>query len=243
MHTDTHIYHHGEQALHGYLAVESQDKNPRPAVLVVHDWSGRNEFACQKAELLASLGYVGFAVDMYGEAALGESVAEKQALMQPILGDRRLLRDRMSAALDALMGMPMVDKHRIAVIGFCFGGLCALDLARTGAPIAGAVSFHGILAKPEALPNLPIKAKILVLHGYDDPMVSPNDVNEFCKEMTLAKVDWQVAMYGHTQHAFMNPAAHDKALGTVYNAQTESRAWALMRYFLQELFSSPSHAN
>jgi len=237
MHASNYVYHDGEQELYGYLAYDEPKDKPRPAVLVVHDWTGRNDFACQKAELLAEMGYIGFAADMYGLGRLGETVDEKQALMQPLVNDRRLLRGRINAALDALVGMAEVDNQRIAVIGFCFGGLCALDLARSGANIAGVVSFHGLLNKPKELANHAIKARVLVLHGYDDPMVPPEQVNAFCKEMTEAKVDWQVHMYGHTQHAFTNPNAHDKNLGTIYNPKAEHRSWRAMTDFLQELFA------
>ncbi|CDZ76540.1 putative dienelactone hydrolase [Legionella massiliensis] len=235
MHTSNYLYHHGEQELHGFLAYDDSHDRPRPAVLVVHDWSGRNDFACEKAEMLAEMGYLGFAVDMYGHGRIGASTHEKTGLMEPLANDRRMLRERIRAAFDALVAMPEVDINRIAVIGFCFGGLCALDLARSGAEIKAVVSFHGLLGKPKQLPNHTIHAKILALHGYDDPMVRPADVNEFCLEMTEAKVDWQMHIYGHTQHAFSNPHAHDTQLGTVYNAKAERRALQAMTNFLHEV--------
>lgn len=236
MHSSNYVYHHGEQELYGYLAYDDQTIKPRPAVLVIHDWTGRNDFACQKAELLAEMGYVGFAVDMYRFGRQGKSVDEKQALMTPLMNDRRLLRDRIQAGLDAVVTMDEVDNKRIAVIGFCFGGLCALDLARSGADITGVISFHGLLNKPEGISQQSIKAKILALHGYDDPMVLPEQMAAFCQEMTEANVDWQVHMYGHTKHAFTNPQAHDESLGTVYNAKAERRSWQAMADFLQEIF-------
>lgn len=235
MHTANYIYQHDEQSLTGFLAYGEQIATPRPAVLVVHDWSGRNELACQKALMLAQLGYVGFAVDMYGEGRIGETNDEKKALMQPLLNDRHFLQARIRAAFDALCTLDYVDKQRIAVIGFCFGGLCALDLARSGADLVGAVSFHGLLNAPAKPANKPIKAKLLVLHGYDDPMIKPVDVNDFCREMTDAGVDWQVIMYGHTQHGFTNPQAHDKQLGTMFNSQTAQRSFQAMRNFLAEI--------
>ncbi|WP_133128901.1 dienelactone hydrolase family protein [Legionella nagasakiensis] len=236
MHSSNYVYYHGEQELHGYLAYDNQTTKPRPAVLVIHDWTGRNEFACQKAEQLANMGYIGFAIDLYGLGRQGKSIEEKKALMEPLANDRLLLRDRIQAGLDALITMAEADHKRIAVIGFCFGGLCALDLARSGATIVGAVSFHGLLNKPEGLSEHTIKAKVLALHGYDDPMVSSGEVMAFCQEMTAAKVDWQVHMYGHTKHAFTNPQAHDETLGTVYDAKAERRSWQAMTDFLQEIF-------
>ncbi|KTD17423.1 dienelactone hydrolase family protein [Legionella jordanis] len=237
MDTSNYLYHHGEQELHGFLAFDENIDQPRPAVLVVHDWSGRNDFACEKAKMLAEMGYVGFALDMYGQGRIGASTPEKKALMEPLVNDRLLLRARIRAAYDALIAMSEVDNNRIAVIGFCFGGLCALDLARSGAELRGVVSFHGLLGKPKDIPNNHIHAKILALHGYDDPMVRPEQVNEFCREMTDAKVDWQVHIYGHTQHAFANPHAHDTHLGTVYNPKAERRALQAMRNFLQEVLA------
>ncbi|MCP0914522.1 MULTISPECIES: dienelactone hydrolase family protein [Legionella] len=236
MKTADYIYRHDHEELRGFVANAAQEGDTVPAVLIVHDWSGRNEFACRKAEELAKLGYIGFAVDVFGQARIGKTTEEKMALMQPFVEDRALLRERLLAAFNAVKEMPGVATQRIAVIGFCFGGLCALDLARSGADIAGAVSFHGLLHKPENLSANVIKAKILALHGYDDPMVPPAQVDEFCQEMTAANVDWQVYMYGHTKHAFMNPQAQDEKLGTIYNPQTEHRAWLAMQNFLQEIF-------
>ena len=157
--------------------------------------------------------------------------------MQPLLADRRLLRQRIRAALDTLVAMEEVDNTRIAVMGFCFGGLCALDLARSGADIVGAASFHGILKKPDDLGIHPIQAKVLVMHGYDDPMVRPADIEAFCAEMTTADVDWQVHMYGHTQHAFTNPQAHDVEHGLMYDAMATRRSMQLLVDFLEEIFS------
>jgi dienelactone hydrolase len=231
-----YTYYHDKQRLDGYVAYDERNATPKPAVLVIPDWSGRNAFACQKAEELAAMGYVGFAVDMYGDGRTGETVEEKTALMQTVVNDRLFLRARIRAALDAVAALEQVDAERIAVIGFCFGGLCALDLARSGVKIRGVVSFHGLLDKPKHLENQVILAKILALHGYDDPMVTPAVVNEFCQEMTQAGVDWQVHMYGQTKHAFTNPLANDSALGLKYNACVSERAFQLMHDFLQEIF-------
>lgn len=236
MQASNYIYHHDELELHGYLAYEEAFNQPRPAVIVAHDWTGRNEFACQKARKLADMGYVGFVLDMYGEGRLGANNDEKMALMQPLASDRALLRKRMLKAFDAVQSMPAVDPDRIAIIGFCFGGLCALDLARSGADIKGAVSFHGLLGRPDNLDSPKIKAKILALHGYDDPMVKPDQVHQFCQEMTDAGADWQVHMYGHVEHAFTNPEAHDRDLGLIYNELAAQRSWQAMSNFLQEIF-------
>jgi dienelactone hydrolase len=224
-------------ALEGYCALDTSKPGKKPAVLVVHDWSGRNDFACQKAEQLAELGYVGFALDMYGNGQVGKTNEEKKALMMPLIENRALLRDRILAAYQALLSLDVVNTARVAVIGYCFGGLCALDLARSGAEIRGAVSFHGQLKAPQDLPNKKMKAKVLVLHGYDDPGVPPAAVTDFATEMTQAEVDWQVHLYGNTQHAFTNPTAHDAQLGLMYSATADKRSWISAREFLAEIFA------
>ncbi|MBI2784899.1 MAG: dienelactone hydrolase family protein [Legionella longbeachae] len=238
MHISNYIYHDEKQELNGFLAYDDSIAGPRPAVLVVHDWSGRNEFACEKAKLLAEMGYIGFALDMYGHAQIGTTTEEKQALMKPLLADQVLLRQRVQAGLAAVCSIPKVENKQVAIIGFCFGGLCALELARSGAELKGVVSFHGLLHKPGSLKSEPIKAKILALHGYDDPMVQPEQVHAFCQEMTEAKVDWEMQMYGRVQHAFTNPQAHDTQLGTIYNAVAARRSWQAMTDFLKEIFAS-----
>lgn len=237
MHTSNLIYHDNEQELLGFVAYDNSVAGPRPAVLVVHDWSGRNEFACDKAQLLAQMGYLGFAVDMYGQGKLGSTTEEKKELMHPLISDQAFLRRRVQAGLKAVLSMPEIDRERIAIIGFCFGGLCALELARSGADLKGVVSFHGLLHQPGNLKSESIQAKILVLHGYGDPMVKPDQVHAFCKEMTEANVDWQMHMYGHVQHAFTDPNAHDSQLGTIYNPVAAQRSWQAMTNFLQEIFS------
>ncbi len=227
-------YEHQGVTCRGFVAFDDSSKQPRPAVLVVHDWTGRNEFACQHAIELAKKGYVGFAVDMYGEGKQGQTNEEKQTLMKPLVNDRKHLADRLLAALAAIKSIPEVDANRIAAIGFCFGGLCALDLARSGVHINGVVSLHGLLNEPQDTSSNAIQAKVLVLHGYDDPMVPPDAVNVFCQEMTEKNADWQVHMYGNTKHAFTNPQANDLELGTVYKQLAAQRAYDSMYQFLKE---------
>ncbi|PJD90590.1 MAG: hypothetical protein CK424_07880 [Legionella sp.] len=236
MYHSKHIYHHDEHELHGYLAYSEKDDQPKPAVLIVHDWSGQNEFAQQKAQIFAELGYVGFAVDMYGLGQTAKKNEDKQALMQPLVQDRLLLRMRIRAAFDAIVAMPEVNRNKIAVIGYCFGGLCALDLARSGAEIKAAISVHGLLNAPQDLANQSIEAKILVLHGAEDPLVPPAALEAFSQEMTRAKVDWQVHIFGQTKHAFTNPHAHDTELGLLYSALSARRATQLIDSFLEECF-------
>lgn len=228
-------YLDGSTTLIGYLAVKpSQEK--LPLVLVAHTWAGRDEFVCKKAEALAELGYAGLAIDMFGNAKVGKNVEENANLIQPFMQDRAMLRRRVNAAYNAAKSIDGVDKNRIAAIGFCFGGLCVLDLARSGADLKGVVSFHGLLSAPENLPNETIRAKILALHGYDDPMATHDQVHQFEQEMTTAHVDWQLHMYGNTKHGFTNPQASDQKLGIVYNPIADKRSWQSMKNFLAEIF-------
>lgn len=231
-------YHDGTTQLEGFCVYSENGSAQKPAILVAHDWSGKNEFAMKKAERLAELGYVGFALDMFGKGKTGATVEEKAALIQPFVQDRAALQQRIHAALSAVKKLSMVDTNQIAAIGFCFGGMCVLDLARSGAKVRGVVSFHGLLQPAtEQSSSTEIAAKVLALHGYDDPMATPDHVRAFADEMTHAKADWQLHMYGHTKHAFTNPAANDQALGTVYKQLADQRSWIAMQNFLTEIFS------
>lgn len=234
MYSANFVYQDEEQSYHGFLAYDDSIDTPRPAVLIAHDWTGRNEFACLKAEKLASMGYVGFAIDMYGEAKQGKNNDEKAALMTPLLEDRNSLRKRMQNAYQALCEIPQACPNNIAVIGYCFGGLCALDLARSGADLKATVSFHGLLNAPQDTSTDTIKSKILVLHGYNDPMVPIEQVEAFAQEMTNKNADWQLHMYGNTLHAFTNPLANDKDFGTLYDQKADQRSWQSMCAFFEE---------
>ncbi|WP_045224126.1 dienelactone hydrolase family protein [Methyloterricola oryzae] len=228
-------YAHGSTRLLGFLAWDDSLPKPLPAVLVSHAWGGRDEFACGKAQALARLGYAGFALDMYGDARVGSGPEENSRLMAPFMKDRALLQARQLAALQAVRALSEVDGTRVAAIGFCFGGLCVLDLARTGADIRGVVSFHGLLNPPENIAGRPILAKVLALHGHDDPMAPPEQVLALQRELTTAGADWQVQVYGHTLHAFTNPRANDPGFGTVYKEIADRRSWQSMQNFLSEV--------
>jgi dienelactone hydrolase len=224
------------QEFQGHAVWEGAGK--KPAVLVCHAWGGQGDFEQRRAAELAALGYVGMAMDVYGRDKRGESREACTALMSPLMADRALLQRRLLAGLAAARGLPVVDGARVAAIGFCFGGLCALDLARSGANVRGVVAFHGLF-HPSPLPRQPITAKVLALHGYDDPMAKPEALVAFCNEMTAAGVDWQVHVYGGTMHAFTNPVANDPAFGTVYQARADARSRHAMESFLAEIFAAP----
>lgn len=234
--TSALTYSDGEIEFRGQVAFDASAGEPRPGVLIAHTWAGCGGFERRKAVQLAGLGYVALAIDMYGGGIVGSGPDENERLMKPLIQDRDLLQRRMLAALAALKDFEAVDGSRTAAIGYCFGGLCVLDLARTGAEFQAAVSFHGILKPPESVAAKEIRAKVLVLHGWDDPMAKPDEVNGLAAELSRGGADWQIHAYGGTVHAFTNPAANNPTRGTVYNATADRRSWASMLDFLAESF-------
>ena len=233
MKTETVNYQAKNIDLKGYVAFP--DAENAPLVLIVHTWAGKDEFVHQRAEDLAALGYVGFAVDMYGNGKVGADTAENESLMTPLVSDRDMLKDRIVSALNYGKSLPGVDSSRAAAIGYCFGGLVVLDLARSGEDLSGVVSFHGLLM-PSDISEKGIKAKVLVLHGERDPMVPLDMVDTFQKEMTEANADWQLHSYGGTYHAFTNPDANDPSLGTQFSKSANDRSWQSMKNFFAEIF-------
>ncbi len=231
-------YSDGEVVLEGMLAWDDSLQGPRPGILISHAWSGRSDFEDGKANALTSLGYVAFSLDLYGKGVRGSSPEENSALMQPFLDDRAMLQQRLLVSLETLRAQTEVDASKIAAIGFCFGGLCVLDIARTGADLAGVVSFHGLFHAPGNTVGNTVNAKVLALHGWDDPMATPDNVLALSAEMTALGADWQLHAYGNTMHAFTNPAANDKDMGTVYDASADKRSWIAMHTFLDELFDA-----
>lgn len=229
-------YKDGHETCEGYFVEGGSGK--KPAVLIVHTWMGLGEEEKKAARKIAEFGYHGFAIDVYGEGKRGGvNGQDPAALMKPFREDRALLLKRLFAAVEAARAEPSVDAGRIAIMGFCFGGLCALDVARAAPPaVKGAISLHGTLDRAPGAPVKPITASVLVLHGYEDPMVKPEAVLAFADEMREAKADWQVHAYGNTMHGFTNPKANDPARGVVYNEAANRRAWASVKDFLGELF-------
>jgi len=233
--TKTIEYKDGDTVLEGYVAYDDAIVGKRPGVLVVHDWMGFGPFGNKKADDLAKLGYTAFAVDIYGKDIRPKDTNAAGALSSSYKADRALLRKRILAGYDALKSEATVDANKIGIIGFCFGGTTALELARSGAPVSGIVSFHGGLATPTPMDAKNIKAKILVLHGADDPYVPTDEVTAFEKEMTDAKVDWQLVKYSGAVHSFTNPAAgNDNSKGAAYNQSVDQRSWLAMKSFFAE---------
>jgi len=236
--TETVEYKDGPITLKGYLAYDDALTGRRPGVLVVHEWWGLNDYAKQRARQLAELDYVAFAADIYGNGVVVKTPDEARELAMKFCDDRVLLRRRVLAGLEVLRKQPRVDTSKIAAIGYCFGGTAVLELARSGANIAGVVSFHGGLDTTKPAQAGAIKAKVLVLTGADDPGAPIAQVGAFQDEMRRAGADWTMISYGGAVHSFTNPAAgDDPSKGAAYNAKADRRSWRAMRDFFDEIFA------
>ncbi len=237
IHTKTVEYTQGGVTLEGFVAYDDAIPGKRPGVLVVHQWMGLTDYEKHRAEMLAQLGYVAFCADIYGKGVRPQNTAEAGAQAGKYKSDRQLLRVRVNAGLDALRQQPLVDPKRIAAIGYCFGGTTVLELARSGADVAGVVSFHGGLDAPDPTDGKNIKCKVLVCHGADDPFSSPQDIAAFENEMRQGGVDWQLIKYGGAVHSFTQPmAGNDNSKAAAYNEKADQRSWAAMKQFFAEIF-------
>jgi len=240
--TETIEYKQGDTTLEGYLAYDDSITDKSPGVLVVHDWHGLDDYAKSRTEQLAKLGYVAFAADIYGKGVRPTTPKECGEQAGKYKGDRALLQARVNAGLDVLKKNPNVDAARIAAIGYCFGGTTVLELARSGADVAGIVTFHGGLDNPTPDNAKNIHCKVLVLHGADDPNVPPAQVAAFQDEMRKAGVDWQMTYYSGAVHAFTRPdAGNDNSKGVAYNERADKRSWQAMKDFFTELFGENLH--
>jgi dienelactone hydrolase len=237
IHTQIIEYKLGDTTLEGFVAYNAAVHGKRPGVLIVHQWLGLTDYEKKRAEMLAQLGYVAFCADIYGKGVRPQNTAEAGAQAGKYKNDRNLLRARVNAGLDALRQQPLVDPKRVAAIGYCFGGTTVLELARSGADIAGVVSFHGGLDSPTPADGKNIKCKVLVCHGADDPYEKPQDLAAFESELRDAKVDWQLIQYGGAVHSFTQPmAGNDNSKGAAYNEKADKRSWEAMKQFLAEIF-------
>ena len=229
-------YRDGKTNLKGFVALDNQSDHKRPGILVMPEAFGLGVQAKNRALRLASLGYTAVAGDPYGDGLevsdLQEAIKHAGALRE----DNNKFRKRIRAGLDALSALPETDTDRMAVIGYCMGGTCSLEMARDGAPVRGVVSFHGALETAGPAKAGKVAAKILVCHGADDPFVPVEQVNAFEAEMTAAGANWQVISYGNTVHSFTNPEADGSIEGICYNQQADERSWQAMRAFFAEIF-------
>src|SRR5450432_484834 len=228
-------YHDGETLLEGYLAYDDATQDVRPAVLVAPEWWGLDDYPKHRAEQLARMGYVAFVIDMYGKGKVTSDPKQAGEWATPFLSDRKSMRQRAQAGLDMLMNQKYVDKDRVAAIGYCFGGSVALELARAGTPLAGVIAFHGNVTRTENEGPDNIRAKVLICHGADDPMVPMAAVAGFEDEMKAAKADYQINVYSGAMHAFTNPKADEYHIaGVGYNAEADKRSWMALNDFFAE---------
>jgi len=228
-------YKDGKTKLVGYMAYDDSFEGKRPAVMVVHEWWGLNDNAKKRAEMLAELGYLAFAVDMYGNGKVISDMKEASHLSSLYRGDRKLMRQRANA------GLKVLEKHKLyggktVAIGYCFGGTAVLEMARGGLDVLGVASFHGGLA-PGEIDNEKITADVIVFHGGSDGFIKPEDITNFKKEMTDAGASWQFVTYGGAVHSFtVKEAGDDPSKGAAYNEQADKRSWSELKRFLKEIF-------
>ncbi len=225
-------YKDGDTELEGYVAYDDVKQGLRPGVLVIHDWTGVQDYAEQRTRQLAEQGYVAFAADIYGKGIRPTDPKDCAAEAGKYKGNLPLLRKRVQLGLDQLKQQPQVDPKKLAAIGYCFGGTTVLELARSGADIDGVVSFHGGLGT--TMPAQPggVKAKVLVLHGAVDPFVKPPEVEAFKEEMKKANVDLTFVAYPDAVHSFTKKAAgNDPSKGQAYNEKADKESWAEMKQF------------
>jgi len=223
----------------GVIAYDDEVEAARPGVLVVPNVLGQKEEDNVHAENLAKLGYVGFACDVFGQGKRTTRGPEQGKYMAEMQADRAQLRDRLKASLDTLKAFPFVDPARTAAYGYCFGGKCVLDMARAGLDFLGGVSFHGVYDRPDYDNVVPIRPKVLVCHGWDDPIGPPESVVALGKELTDGQADWQIHAYGNAGHAFTDIALKGMTLapGVAYDEKTDRRSWQAAKNFLAELFA------
>ncbi len=237
MKTQTLRYTDGKTKFIGHLASDDTRAGRRPGIVVFPEAFGLGDHARERAERLAQLGYVALAADINGEGAMIEDMAQLGPLIQSFYTDRSEWRARARAALDALLAQPQVDRARVAAIGYCFGGTTALELARTGATLAVIGTFHaGLIAElPEDRGR--IRAKVLVCHGAEDPLVKKEAIDTLMAELRRDKADWQVVYYGNAVHSFTNPEANARQVpGLAYDKKADERSWAAMRHLFDESF-------
>lgn len=233
----TFEYSHQGTLLRGELNWDEARSGRRPGVLVFPEGGGINDHPKARARSLAELGYIALACDMYGDGEFTRDSERRTALMGSLRADPELLRGRARAALAALAAEPNVDPAQLAAIGFCFGGLVVLELARSGAELAGVVSFHGILETKLPAVEGQVRARVLACHGYEDPFVHPPQLAAFMEEMRAARVDWHLLVHGNAGHGFTRRDAHTLGIpGVAFNADAERRSWRAMQSFFEELF-------
>ena len=234
--TRTIEYQQGDTTLAGVLVYDDAVKSKRPGVLIVHQWMGVTGYEQKRAEMLVQLGYVTFCADIYGKGIRPQTPAEAGAQAGKYKSDRTLLRARVNAGLEVLRKCEFVDARRMAAIGYCFGGTTVIELARSGADLAGVVSFHGGLDSPTPAEGKNVRCKVLACHGADDPFVPAKELAAFENEMRSGGVDWQLIQYGGAVHSFTDWKADGSMKGAQYNEKADKRSWEDMKQFFGEIF-------
>lgn len=230
-------YSDEQQSYQGIIAYNDTQQGKRPVVLIAHTWMGQSQFEENKAIALAQLGYLAFAIDVYGQGKRANNASEAESLMNEALTNRQKLLHRLLLALNTIKQHELADVTNIGAIGFCFGGKCVLDLARSGVAINGVVSFHGIFDKPNIEHKGDIQAKVLVLHGWEDPLAPPKAIVELGQELTQRNALWEVDIFSHTSHAFTNPQANTPEQGMNFSPLATDRSWQRMTHFFKEVFT------
>lgn len=221
----------------GYLVYDDSRSGIVPGLLVAHNWMGITDETKSKADQMAALGYVVFAVDIYGKDRRPKNTDEAGQMAGAFKKDRTLLRSHMQEGLSQLLKSPGVDKNKVAVLGYCFGGTAAIELGRAGADVKGIVTFHGGLDSPNPSDGKKIKGRLIAFHGADDPFVPAKDVAAFEDELRQAKIDWELVQFGGAVHSFTEQGAgSDNSKGAAYNANADKRSWIAMQNFLAETF-------
>lgn len=235
-------YKAGETTLKGYIAYDDAVKGPRPGVLVVHEWWGHNDYARKRADMLAALGYVALAVDMYGDGRTAAHPDDAGKFAGEVMKNTAAGEARFRAGSDFLRAQPQTDTNRIAAIGYCFGGAVVLHMARIGEPLVGVASFHGNLSTQKPAGKGAVRARVLVCHGEDDILVPPEQVKTFENEMTDAGARFKVILYKGAKHSFTNPDAdkfaRDFNLPVGYDEDADQQSWSDMKAFLREAFNA-----
>lgn len=237
--TETVNYKIAGKDFEGFLAYDDAIQGKRPTVLIVHEWMGLSDYEKRRAQEVAALGYLAFAIDIYGKGVRAKNTDEAGKLASIYKKDRSEMRARAKGAYDFISKNPLFDAKRVSAMGFCFGGTTSLEMARAGFSLNGVVSFHGGLETSMPAQKGAVKAKILVLHGADDNYVPPKEVEGFEQEMKAAGVDWQLVKFGGAVHGFSKKEAGDNvASGYAYNASADHRSFEMMKTFMKEVFQN-----
>lgn len=234
-------YSTGDTAMRGMLAYDNASGEARPGILVVHEWWGQNDYARERARMLAELGYTALAVDMYGDGKTAEHPDDAGKFASAVLGDIPLATARFKAALAALREQPTVADDKIAAIGYCFGGGVVINMARQGVDIDGVVSYHGSLATSDPVEAGDVKTRVLVFNGAADPLVSAEEIEAFRQEMDAAGVDYEFIDYPGALHGFTNPDADKNGekfgLPLAYDREADTDSWERTQEFFDEIFA------